>query len=476
MPWMPEHARQRCSRRPLHVAATLALCLAIGPIATTPVAAFPAVADETRGSVAAFPVVDPAPTAIEPGAVDRASHRLNASYRVSLRLGWLSRSLEVNETILLRNTSGGPIDRVELNAVPARLGGLRLGRVLVDGRNVEARIDDQTIIVPLGGVLPEGASATVRLAFRATLRTTTGGSDWMFSKRNGIIDMYRWLPWISRRLAFDRPNHGDPFVSPTTSSVRLTITTDRPLDIAINARRVSVSANGLTQAFEATDVRDIPLTAAPDYRITKGSVDGIAVRVYTRPGGLSASQLLSRARSALARMADLVGGYPYGTFRVAESAGGWAMEGPGIIWIPRGTASSNVPYLVAHETAHQWFYGLVGNDQAAQPFADEAAADFLARHVLGLRRGSRCSTARLDRSIYGYSRACYYEIVYIQGGNLLDDLRRKMGNATFWRALRGYVADQRFALSTTQSLLTALDEATPLDLEPTYRKRFPRYY
>ena len=97
------------------------------------------------------------------------------------------------------------------------------------------------------------------------------------------------------------------------------------------------------------------------------------------------------------------------------------MESPGLIWIPTGVAASNLRYLAAHETAHQWFYGIVGNDQAKQPFADEAAADFAARYVLGLKRGSRCATATLDRTIYQYSAACYYEKIYIQGGNLLDD-------------------------------------------------------
>jgi aminopeptidase N len=152
------------------------------------------------------------------------------------------------------------------------------------------------------------------------------------------------------------------------------------------------------------------------------------------------------------------------------------MESPGVIWIPRGTPTANLTYLVNHETAHQWFYGLVGNDQAAQPFADEAAADFLARHVLGSRRASRCASAPLDRTIYGYGRSCYYEVVYIQGGAFLDYVRRRMGNAAFWRAMRGYVAEERYGIARTQDLLGALDAATALDLRTLYARRFPRLY
>ena len=120
------------------------------------------------------------------------------------------------------------------------------------------------------------------------------------------------------------------------------------------------------------------------------------------------------------------------------------MESPGLIWIPYGIGSANLRYLVSHETAHQWFYGLVGNDQARQPFADEAAADFMAREITGTRRGSRCSTAPLDRTIYGYSSTCYYEVVYIQGGNLINEARRRMGSTAFWAAMREYVADHRY--------------------------------
>jgi hypothetical protein len=464
MPSMPV-----LERRLARWLAAIAVVTVVGPMVAAPAAAAP-----TAGGAGG--AVERPAGAIVPGSVGRTSYLLDATYEATLRLGWASRAVRVTETIAVTNTSGGPIDRLELNAVPARLGGMRLGTVTVDGRPILASIRDQTIVVPLGGVLAAGAATRIGLAFSARLRTTTGGSDWMFTRRNGIADLYRWLPWISRRTAFVRPNIGDPFVTPVSRQVRLTVTADRPLRIVSNGRRTYISPDRRTQTFVATNVRDVPITAATDYRTSTRTVDGVTVIVHTRPGGLSATTLLARARTALSRMADLVGRYPYRTFRIAESAGGLAMEGPGVIWIPRGTPTANLSYLVTHETAHQWFYGLVGNDQASQPFADEAAADFLARHVLGTRRASRCASAPLDRTIYGYSRSCYYEIVYIQGGAFLDYVRRRMGNATFWRAVRGYVADQRFEVARTQDLLTALDAATPLDLRTLYARRFPRLY
>ncbi|MGZ8528745.1 MAG: hypothetical protein ACXWWR_08110, partial [Candidatus Limnocylindrales bacterium] len=144
------------------------------------------------------------------------------------------------------------------------------------------------------------------------------------------------------------------------------------------------------------------------------------------------------------------------------------------IWIPRGLASSQLPWLVSHEVAHQWFYAIVGNDQAREPFADEAMADFLARYLTGTGRPSRCSTDTLDRSIYGYSSRCYFEVIYVQGGRVLSQLRRRMGSTAFWAGIRDYLATNRFGLGGTRLLLETLDAHTPLNLLPSLRPRFPR--
>jgi hypothetical protein len=390
-----------------------------------------------------------------------------------VRIGWDALSFAVDSTATVTNTSGGPIDRLELNTLVARLGGLQLDAVTVDGRPVPASIDDQTIVVPLGGVLPAGAAASVRIAYRSTLRTSLSGSSWLFTRANGIINAYRWLPWVSRRVPFDRPNHGDPFVTPTSPSVTVRITTDRSMGLATTGERIAFSGN--THTFRATNVRDFVITASPTYRSTSAKEGDTTVRVFYRDGAPTSS-MMGAARDALRAYEALVGPYPYAVFNVAQSAGGYGMEGPGIIWIPTGVASGNLRYLVHHETAHQWFYGIVGADQAIEPYTDEAVADFLARFVLGQRRASQCATARLDLAIYDYSSACYYETVYIQGGNLLDDLRRDMGDDAFWTAIRSWVDAHRYRIASTKSLLDVLDNATSADLAPALQPRFPRLY
>ena len=410
------------------------------------------------------------------GSVNRTSLAVTATYDARLQLWWTQHRIRVDATLKVTNTSAAPIDHLALNMIPLRLGSAAIETVTVDGVPVPATRSDQTLVVPFGGVLPAGGATTVRVVYRATLRTTLSGSDWMFTKANGIVDLYRWLPWVSQKTTFTRPNHGDPFVTPSSPSVRVRIVTDRRLTIASTGERVGQSTDGRTLDFVASNVRDFIVTAAADYRGISTVVGDNVIRVYYRPGAPGPA-MLSKTVAAFRALENLLGPYPYRTLRVVQSSGRYGMEAPGMVWIPTGTPSANLRYLTAHETAHQWFYGLVGNDQARQPFADEATADFVARYVTGTRRASRCSTGRLDLQIYDYSAACYYERIYIQGGNLLETARQRIGSTAFWAAMRGYIADHRYGLSTTRALLQALDDATPTDLGKTlFAPRFPSIY
>ncbi|MEP6638660.1 MAG: hypothetical protein ABJC39_04860 [Chloroflexota bacterium] len=409
--------------------------------------------------------------ALVPGAVNRTSINLSAEYRATIKLDFGTRSFRVSSTMTVTNTSGAAIDRLELNTIAARLGRMTITLARSGGRDVHPTVTDQTIHFPLGGTLPPGATVTVRIDYRAILRGDTVGSNWLFTRANGVLEAHRWLPWISLPRPFDRPNHGDPFVTPVSPRVRVTIVSDRRILWATTGEPTTAAATAMS--FEARDVRDFVIVGAPDYKTVSATVDGVAIHVWYRPG-FRAATVLAAAKAAISREARLLGPYPYTTYDIAETAGGFGMEAPGLTWIPARAGS--LTYLVAHETAHQWFYGIVGNDQARQPYADEAATDFVARYALRLRRASSCSTARLDLTIYQYSSACYYEDIYIQGGNFLDDTRKAMGSTPFWAAIREYLATYRFKLGSTRALLDTLDAHTPLTLVTRYHSRFPSLY
>ncbi|HUQ43036.1 MAG TPA: hypothetical protein VM451_01305 [Candidatus Limnocylindria bacterium] len=466
--------------------AVLTLCLIVAaPVAsaaarplpgTTPRAAPVAAASVSRFDSESGPAVVAA-GAIVPGSVNRASLAVTATYAVDAAIAVSTGVIKVATTINATNHSGAGVDRFELNTIATRLGSpFSITSASVDGSPVTATVSDQTLLVPLGGVLPDGSSTQIKIGYLATLRTGTTGSNWMFTRYNGTLAMYRWIPWVSLNRPFDRPNHGDPFVTPSSPSVSVKLTLDRSMVVAAPGASLP-TALSKTWQFTMANVRDVNLVLAPDFTVTRSTVNGIAVRAYSRPGGYSGTKLGDVSRAALAKEATRLGvAYPWASFTVVETAGGYGLESPSMVWIPSNTASASLTYLVYHEIAHQWFYGMVGNDQQREPFADEGAADMLARTVLGTLRGSRCAKDELDRRITGYSSSCYYETIYVQGANKLNSLRSTIGTTAFWNAIRTYLNANKFKLSTTKKLLEAIRAATSVNLVPTLHARFPTLY
>lgn len=404
---------------------------------------------------------------------DRTSYDLVARYTVAAELDWHHATLALDTTIELDNTSGGPVSRLELNTLAVALGSIELGSVAVDGRPVSVTMGEQTIRVPLVPALAAGATSTVEVSYQASLRRSTRGLGWLFTESKGIVNLYRFIPWLSRELSLRSGAEGDPFVTPVSPSVRVTLTSDRPLTYATSGRRVA--ADGLSQTFVAHDVRDFNLTASPDYRVRTGrSRDGdTIIRVYWVRG--DPGVLLRAARRALDAFERWVGPYPYPTLDVAQSAGGYAMESPALVWIPQGR-THDIASFVAHEVAHQWFYAVVGNDQTTDPWADEALSEFLTLTLTGGFRHSDCARTRLDLSLYAYDPDCYFEVIYVQGSNFLERLRRDMGDRAFWDALWTYYHENRLTVSTDRRLLEALRHEAGDWVLARFHARFPSLY
>ena len=425
--------------------------------------------------------VEPPRMGLVPGSVNRTSLDLDARYDVNAAITVWTGRLDVSTTIVVRNAGSKSIDRLELNTVAARLGRLKITHATVDDQRVKVRIRDQTLVVPLGGVLEPGFTTSVQIGYRATLRTGLTGSDWMFTRSGGAIALYRWVPWISRAVPFDRPNQGDPFVTLSSPEVSVELITDLPLVLASPAAEVAefAAGSGTAWAFTLHDVRDVALVLAPDLVLRQEKVAGVTVKAYSRDGAFAADRLLQLTTQALSAEKRVLGAdYPWPVLVAVETEGGEAMESPGLIWMPRSLDTLNRTYLVHHEVAHQWFYGLVGNDQRNDPFLDEAAADLLARTALNSFRPTRCAQAALDQSIARYQGSCYYEVVYVQGGLLLDDVRARIGTNRFWKAMARFLEEHRFQLVGTRDLLDALEDAAPkgVKLRPLFLARFPSLY
>jgi hypothetical protein len=411
-----------------------------------------------------------------PNAAAATSYDLEARYDVDVHLDWDSRWVDVKTRISLRNTSGQAIDRLELNTVAAKLGQMGNLRARVDGAAADVSRVGQTLTLPLGGELAAGATAVIFVGFKARLRTSAAGRGYFFAKLGGVAQLYRFIPWVSRRIGFGDSNHGEQFVTPVSPRVEVTVSADRKLAWATSGRRAE-RIDARTFRYVASHVRDFSIAASPSWRTTVGrSVNG-RTKIFVHSRRHDGKRLLKLARAELARYRKLTGvPYPHDTYRIAETGGGLAMESPALTWIPASRPAGDLPYLVSHETAHQWWYSMVGNDQSTDAFADEAMADYFSRKKHLSLRPSRCRIDRLDRHSQAYSDLCYFEVVYVQGARFLDKLRKDHGSDAFLRAIRAYTRANRFEVSNNARLLEAFRAEMGDGVLPRFRKRFPGIY
>lgn len=417
-------------------------------------------------SLAAWLVV-----AILPAAAAPNSLGVRASYDVQASIKWSAGTLAVSSTARVKNTTSASVSRLTFNLLPLRLSRVSGLTATAGGAAVTPRVSDQSVVVPLARSLAPGAKINVTINYRTTFNSNTSGKKSLLMKKNGTAAAYRWIPWLSRAQRFSTPNFGESWVTATSPRVTVRLTSDAALTYATSGQRTAASGN--TQTFVATNVRDFNFAASPNYSVKKVTWGGIKIKFFYRtsdPGRLQTWTI-----RALKRFTNGIGKYPHDHLSVAETPAGVGMESPSMTWIDSSLASSRIPYVIIHETAHQWFYSTVGNNQATQPFMDEAVADFLTRDLLGSFRKSDCAKSRLDKTVYDYQGRCYSEVIYVQGGLYLRDYRDEVGANKFWRGLNNFYRDRKYRIAGTRGLLEHLDAASGFNSQ-RHEDRFPSLY
>jgi hypothetical protein len=401
-------------------------------------------------------------------APDVNSLGLTATYDVAATIDWSDRRISVETDAPVTNNTRWNVSRLAFNLATLRTGRADVTEVSVDGAAVVPLVDDQTVLVDLADPLAPSESVVVHVAYEGRLNASSSsdGDAWEFAIIDDVLTAYRWIPWLSRTTRFNRPNVGEPWVTASSPRVSVEVTTDRDVTFATSGRQTSGS--GLTQTFEASDVRDFNLAASPDYRTRSVDVGGVPVTFFYRT--LPAETVLEVAARAVRSFARNIGPYPHDQLTIAE-VGPWApFESPAHFWLPSNASNRLLPWMVAHETAHQWFYSAVGNDQSREPFADEALSDFISRDLVNRFVDSNCAPGRFDQSIYDIGD-CYGWVIYVQGDAWLRNLRDTAGGGRFWSALSDYFARYRYRMGGTRGILSALVSATG-EAAVDYR-RFP---
>jgi aminopeptidase N len=143
---------------------------------------------------------------------------------------------------------------------------------------------------------------------------------------------------------------------------------------------------------------------------------------------------------------------------------------------------------VAHEVAHQWFYGIVGSDPLKEPWVDESLVDFLGFEFIrettqetytplwdyvfqGLAGYKR--TLRLDAPLSSFpdSTSDYFFVIYAYGSHVMRELYETIGEDAFYDALQIYIGEHGYKNAKGSDLIAAFSDAAGKDLSGWFEKR-----
>ena len=135
--------------------------------------------------------------------------------------------------------------------------------------------------------------------------------------------------------------------------------------------------------------------------------------------------------------------------------------GPGAGYILWEFAHDDSRVVTVHELAHQWFYAMVGNSQARDPWLDEAFATFAEEEIDGTTAATR-GALKLPGKVgdsttdYGGNEKAYYNTTYGKGAAALIAARDAGPPDKFDAALRCYVNANAWRIAKPADLAAAL--------------------
>ncbi len=402
-----------------------------------------------------------------PGQTPGAFLNLATEYRLVTQVDFDEARISATETVIVTNHSTETMPSLRFNVMTRAFGEFALtGPVTVDG---EAATTFYSNLVTLEVATPDflpGEARVVRIPFAETPSDAVEDDlDQRTSKANGILQAAQWFPILSNGHPLSRM--GDSQFTVAASRILFDVTLNRPMTLAAPGKRLE--SRGLRSVYALDNARDYAFTVSPYYHVLKGWVGSTPVHVYYTNG--DGAGTLDWSMKALSAYSLAYGSYPWPSYIVAQGTGPDASdEWPAITTI--GELHMGSQHVITHEAAHQWWYGIVGNDQIEEPWLDEAFAEFSARHFFDIPF-QYDSTLSVNLPARSFKTFCcltdsYGQTVYYKGAALLDRLRRQMGNSAFFRALKAIQTTFRFRTATTAGVI-AIFEAKSFDKPATDR-------
>lgn len=401
------------------------------------------------------------------------------------------------------------LDELMLHLFAPSLGGdIDVSDIRINGKPAAAQMNSRMLQIELEEPLDPGGQAVVSLDFTTTVPGEESTKYKVLAYDQNILALAHFYPmfavyddsgWHTEPTA----DHGDETFADMSYYL---VQVDAPSDHLLAAAGTEVKREELNGnqrvTFAAGPVRDFYLAASEDFEVIQRQLGPVLLSSYAPSSLMDGAQLaLDVAARSLESFSQRYGSYPYTELDIVSTpTDALGIEYPGIfanairIYDLSENSSSGLPNAVllesttAHETGHQWFYNLIGNDQLNEPWLDEATTQYATwqyfidaygkQNAQGFydsleQRWGRADFAEIPIGLPAdaYSGLEYGAVVYGRGPIFLNNLAEEMGQETFDAFLRDYSEQYRWQIAYGEDFMRLAEQHCNCDLSDLFEEQ-----
>lgn len=429
--------------------------------------------------------VPPSPVPLPPvTAVARPSYTLYAT------IDYDTHHVIVDEAIAYPNQTGVTLNELVLAVEPMLYyNAFLLSSISVNGIPItNYSLETHRLTVPLSSPLPSGRQANLVIQYELNIpiKQKANTFGWL-SYQTNLTD---WYPFVvpydpsTGWLLHDFMPYGEHLVYDSSDfdvNLRFADSSSAPIVAAPALPEV----NGEWTRYRLFGARTFALSLSREFLVAETVVGSVLARSYYFAGHEDAGVKMSYVgKQVVGLFNPLFAEYPHSVINVVELDYNDGQEYDGLCFLSSGfydaydgTSQTNLVTIGVHEMAHNWWFGLVGNDQALEPWLDEALSLYSERIYYeysnpGLldwwwqfRVNYFGPSGYVDTDIYnGGNFRGYTNAVYLNGTTFIEDVRLRVGDQAFYDFIKDYAGQMSHRRATTDDFFTILRQHTKVDV------------
>lgn len=265
-------------------------------------------------------------------------------------------------------------------------------------------------------------------------------------------------------------------------------------------QKATLSANQKILYFHAEKVHDFAWVADHRFILKRGKYKNVTINVYVLPNHEhQGKEAIGYTYDTLEKYGKHYGPYPYDQVSVVDggASSGGGMEYPNLTIVNFGLPNWTrlLEMVIMHEVGHNWFYGMLGNNEMDEAWLDEGMNSFAENRYLEEKYGSEGNWTNWpqllsfmpqvsDRYFHTFMYYIFaankaeqpiltpahqfkqsYVLVYSKAAWMMDMLKYMLGDDKFDEVIQTYFARYQFKHPTTEDFIAVAEEVSGRQLD-----------